>query len=154
MRKEHYRPKRRPVASDQARPQKRSAPPFAPIAPGWGTQCLQRRSQSVIAELLQVGVVFFLQDLAGFANADFCAGRTACQSARRACDHGAAIVAAVHGAFRPHLDVVEGRAKRPSEEVEWAEADDRGLGHGPNSLRANLGTSRRRLTTDQTAVKD
>jgi len=36
--------------------------------------------------------------------ADFCAGRIACQSARGACDHGTVIVAAVHGAFRSHLD--------------------------------------------------
>ena len=34
-----------------------------------------------------------------------------------ACDHGTVIVAAVHGAFRSHLDVVEGRTKKPGKEV-------------------------------------
>jgi hypothetical protein len=37
---------------------------------------------------------------------------------------------------------------------EGTEADDRRLGHGPNSLTSNLGTWKRRLTKGLTVVKD
>src|SRR5207248_771655 len=69
-------------------------------------------------ELLQVGIVFLLQDEAGFADTDFGARRVTRQRSSRACDDGASIVAAVHGTFRPHFDRVKDRAERSSVEVE------------------------------------
>ena len=65
-----------------------------------------------LLKLLQVGVVFFLQDEAGFADTDLGAGLIACQCAGGTCGDGPGVVAAVDGAFRPQFDRMKVRVER------------------------------------------
>ena len=80
------------------------SPGYRPELARVGPSRLRRCIRPILRDqLLQVGVVFFLEDETGFADPDESVSREACQSARWASDDRAGVVSAVHRAFGPDI---------------------------------------------------